>query len=77
MTSNADKLAALREIDVSHLSKAEAKEFTILLEELSKREFQEKSTSTFNFVKSSMSLLTVIITLVSCLICFVNHVLSF
>ena len=35
MTSNADKLAALREIDVSHLSKAEAKEFTILLEELS------------------------------------------
>ena len=53
MTSNADKLAALREIDVSHLSKAEAKEFTILLEELSKREFQEKSTSTFmEFVKS-------------------------
>ena len=53
MTSNADKLAALREIDVSHLTKAEAKEFTILLEELSKREFQEKSTSTFmEFVKS-------------------------
>ena len=53
MTSNAVKLAALKEIDVSHLSKAEAKEFTILLEELSKREFQEKSTSTFmEFVKS-------------------------
>ena len=53
MTSNADKLAALREIDVSHLSKAEAKEFTILLEELEKREFQEKATSTFmDFVKS-------------------------
>ena len=53
MTSNADKLAALREIDVSHLTKAEAKEFTILLEELEKREFQEKATSTFmDFVKS-------------------------
>jgi len=53
MTSNAVKLAALKEIDVSHLSKAEAKEFTVLLEELSKREFQEKSTSTFmEFVKS-------------------------
>jgi len=47
MTSNADKLAALREIDVSYLTKAEAKEFTILLEELEKREFQEKATSTF------------------------------
>ena len=53
MTSNADKLAALKQIDVSHLTRAEAKEFTILLEELSKREFQEKSTSTFmDFVKS-------------------------
>jgi predicted phage terminase large subunit-like protein len=53
MKSNAVKLAALKEIDVSHLTKAEAKEFTILLEELSKREFQEKSTSTFmEFVKS-------------------------
>ena len=53
MTSNANKLAALREIDVSHLSKAEAKEFTILLEELEKREFQEKATGTFlDFVKS-------------------------
>jgi predicted phage terminase large subunit-like protein len=53
MKSNAVKLAALKQIDVSHLTKAEAKEFTILLEELSKREFQEKSTSTFmEFVKS-------------------------
>ena len=53
MTSNTVKLAALKQIDVSHLTKAEAKEFTILLEELSKREFQEKSTSTFmEFVKS-------------------------
>ena len=53
MKSNTVKLAALKQIDVSHLTKAEAKEFTILLEELSKREFQEKSTSTFmEFVKS-------------------------
>ena len=53
MTSNSNKLAALREIDVSHLSKAEAKEFTILLEELEKREFHEKATGTFlDFVKS-------------------------
>ena len=53
MTSNADKLKALKTIDVSYLTKAEAKEFTVLLEELEKREFQEKSTSTFmNFVQS-------------------------
>ena len=53
MTSNADKLKALKNIDVSYLTKAEAKEFTVLLEELEKREFQEKSTSTFmNFVQS-------------------------
>ena len=53
MSSNADKLRALKNIDVSYLTKAEAKEFTVLLEELEKREFQEKSTSTFmNFVQS-------------------------
>ena len=47
MTSNKEKLRALKNIDVSYLSKAEAKEFTILLEELEKREFQEKATGTF------------------------------
>ena len=53
MTSNVDKLKALKNIDLSHLDKAEAKEFTVLLEELSKREFQEESTSTFmHFVKA-------------------------
>ena len=53
MTSNKEKLRALKNIDVSYLSKAEAKEFTILLEELEKREFQEKATGTFlDFVKS-------------------------
>ena len=53
MSSNAEKLKALRSIDLSHLTKAEAKEFTVLLEELTKREFQEESTSTFmHFVKA-------------------------
>jgi predicted phage terminase large subunit-like protein len=47
MTSNRDKLKSLKNIDLSHLDKAEAKEFTVLLEELEKREFQEKATSTF------------------------------
>ena len=47
MTTNKEKLKALKNIDVSYLTKAEAKEFTVLLEELEKREFQEKSTSTF------------------------------
>ena len=47
MTTNREKLRALKNIDVSYLTKAEAKEFTVLLEELEKREFQEKSTSTF------------------------------
>ena len=52
MTTNADKLKALKSIDVSYLTKTEAKEFTILLEELEKREFQEEATSSFmNFVK--------------------------
>ena len=56
MTTNADKLKALKSIDVSYLTKTEAKEFTVLLEELEKREFQEKSTSTFmNFVKAIWS----------------------
>ena len=53
MTTNRDRLAALRKIELDYLDKSEAKEFTILLEELEKREFQEKSTSTFlDFVKS-------------------------
>ena len=53
MTSKIDKLKSLKNVDLSHLTKAEAKEFTVLLEELGKREFQEKSTSTFmHFVKS-------------------------
>ena len=47
MTTNREKLRALRNINTSYLTKAEAKEFTVLLEELEKREFQEKSTSTF------------------------------
>ncbi len=47
MTTNKEKLRALRNINTSYLTKAEAKEFTVLLEELEKREFQEKSTSTF------------------------------
>jgi len=53
MKSKATKLKALKNIDLTHLTKAEAKEFTVLLEELQKREFQEESTSTFmHFVKS-------------------------
>ena len=53
MTTTRDRLNALKEIDLTYLDKAEAKEFTVLLEELTKREFQEKSTSTFmHFVKS-------------------------
>ena len=42
-----DKLESLKNIDLSHLTTAEAKEFTILLEELEKREHQIKSTSSF------------------------------
>ena len=42
-----DKLKSLKNIDLSHLTTAEAKEFTILLEELEKREHQIKSTSSF------------------------------
>ena len=46
-------LEDIKNIDISHLSKAEVKEYVILLEELEKREFQEKSTGTFlEFVKS-------------------------
>ena len=56
MTDISDKLKALRNIDFSHLSKEEAKEFTILLEELEKREYQEQATGTFlDFVKSMWS----------------------
>ena len=51
--TKADKLKSLKNVDLSHLGKAEAKEFTVLLEELSKREHQEKSTGTFlDFVES-------------------------
>ncbi len=42
-----DKLKSLKNVDLSHLTTAEAKEFTILLEELEKREHQIKSTSSF------------------------------
>ena len=46
-------LEDIKNIDISHLSKAEVKEYVILLEELEKREKQEQATSTFmNFVKS-------------------------
>ena len=45
-------LEDLRAVDLSYLSKDEAKEFTILLEELEKRERQEKSAASFyDFVK--------------------------
>ena len=45
-------LKDLKNLDVSHLSTQEAKEFTILLEELEKRDHKEISTSTFlHFVK--------------------------
>ena len=45
-------LKDLKNIDVSHLTTQEAKEFTLLLEELTKREHQIKATSTFmDFVK--------------------------
>ena len=45
-------LKVLKIIDVSHLTTQEAKEFTLLLEELTKREHQIKATSTFmDFVK--------------------------
>ena len=42
-----DQLKSLKNIDLSHLTTAEAKEFTVLLEELEKREHQIKSTSSF------------------------------
>lgn len=46
-------LEDIKNIDISHLSKAEVKEYVILLEELEKREKQEQATGTFmNFVKS-------------------------
>jgi predicted phage terminase large subunit-like protein len=51
-----DKLESLKNIDLSHFTTAEAKEFTILLEELEKREHQLKSTSSFiDFVTSIWS----------------------
>ena len=46
-------LEDIKNIDISHLSKAEVKEYVLLLEELEKREKQEQATSNFmNFVKS-------------------------
>ena len=54
--SKREKLKLLKTINLDHLNKAEAKEFTVLLEELEKREFQEKSTSTFmEFVRAMWS----------------------
>ena len=51
-----EKLKLLKGINLDHLNKAEAKEFTVLLEELEKRDFQEKSTSTFmDFVRAMWS----------------------
>ena len=48
-----DPLDQLRGVDLSHLSKQEAKEFTLLLEELDIREKRETSIATFyEFVKN-------------------------
>ena len=48
-----ERLQALKEIDISSFSTTEAKEFTLLLEQLEKREHQENSTKDFlGFVKS-------------------------
>ena len=49
----ANILDELKAIDLSYLSKEEAKEFTLLLEELEKRETQERTSDNFyEFVKS-------------------------
>ena len=46
-------LENLKSVDLSHLSKTEAKEFTLLLEELEKREKRESSMASFyDFVKT-------------------------
>ena len=46
-------LENLKSVDLSHLSKEEAKEFTLLLEELEKREKRESSMASFyDFVKT-------------------------
>ena len=46
-------LNELKNVDLSHLSKQEAKEFTLLLEELELREKRETSIGTFyEFVKN-------------------------
>ena len=42
-----DILKDLKNVDLSFLSKSEAKEFTLLLEELEKRERRETSASSF------------------------------
>ena len=49
----ANILDELKAIDLSYLSKDEAKEFTLLLEELEKRETQERTSDNFyEFVKA-------------------------
>ena len=46
-------LNELKNVDLSYLSREESNEFTILLEELEKREYREKSAGNFlEFVKS-------------------------
>ena len=46
-------LDELKNVDLSYLSREEAKEFTVLLEELGKREYREKSAENFlEFVKT-------------------------
>ena len=54
-----DPLDQLRNVDLSHLSKQEAKEFTLLLEELDLRDKRDSSAATFyDFVLiSGLSLL--------------------
>ena len=42
-----DPLDQLRNVDLSHLSKQEAKEFTLLLEELDLRDKRDSSAATF------------------------------
>ena len=47
-----DILKDLKDVDLSFLAKNEAKEFTVLLEELEKREHRERSAASFiDFVK--------------------------
>ncbi len=53
INANKNPLENLKSVDLSHLSKEEAKEFTLLLEELEKREKRESSMASFyDFVKT-------------------------